>query len=93
MVRWLVVGAAGVLVWLQYNLWFGTSGYVVKQNMEHQIEQQMQRVAVLKQRNQVLAGEVIALKRDSSVLEARARHDLGMVKRGEVFYLIPDKDT
>jgi cell division protein FtsB len=79
-----------VLAWLQYGLWFGQSGHFAQQRMNAQLQQSEQRVAVLRQRNSILTGEVVALKSDHSVFEARARRDLGMVKSGEVFYLIPN---
>jgi cell division protein FtsB len=85
----LVALSAVILLWLQYGLWFGQSGYFPQERMQAQLHQQQQRVAVLRHRNRILTGEVVALKGDRNVLEARARRDLGMVKTGEVFYLIP----
>jgi len=87
--KWLVAAALLILLWLQYGLWFGQSGHFAQERMRTQLHQQQQRVEVLKQRNRILTAEVVALKQDRSVLEARARRDLGMVKRGEVFYLVP----
>ncbi|XOV82050.1 MAG: septum formation initiator family protein [bacterium] len=86
----LVGVAVIVLLYLQYVLWFGQSGHFARQAMQERLAQQQQRVEVLQQRNQILLAEVVAMKGDQSVLEARARRDLGMVKSGEVFYLIPD---
>ena len=37
-----------------------------------------------------MTAEVMALKNDSAAFEARARSELGMVREGEVFYLIPE---
>ncbi len=88
----LAIIAFGVFVWLQYALWFGQSGHFAQERLHAQLEQHQQRVAVLRQRNRILTAEVIALKGDNSVLEARARRDLGLVKSGEVFYLIPDAE-
>ena len=85
----LVAVAAVVLLWLQYAVWFGQSGHFAQERMRTQLHHQEQRVDVLRQRNRILTAEVVALKQDHSVLEARARRDLGMVKEGEVFYLIP----
>ena len=90
--KWLAIVAALVLLWLQYGLWFGQSGHFAQERMRAQLHQQQQRVAVLEQRNRILTAEVLALKQDRSALEARARRDLGMVKRGEVFYLVPEAD-
>jgi cell division protein FtsB len=41
-------------------------------------------------RNAKMTAEVLALKSDSAAFEARARSELGMVREGEVFYLIPE---
>ena len=90
--KWLIAAAVTVLLWLQYGLWFGQSGHFAQERMRTALHQQQQRVAVLQQRNRILTAEVVALKKDRSVLEARARRDLGMVKRGEVFYLVPEND-
>ncbi len=90
--KWLVATALLILLWLQYGLWFGQSGHFAQERMRAQLHQQEQRVEVLKQRNRILTAEVLALKQDRSVLEARARRDLGMVKRGEVFYLVPQPE-
>ena len=79
-----------VLLWLQYGLWFGPSGHFAQQRMQDQLDQQQQKVVLLRERNKILMAEVVALKEDHSVLEARARRDLGLVKPGEVFYLIPE---
>lgn len=90
----LVAVAVIICLWLQYSLWFGQSGHFAQARLQSQVDSQRERVAVLKQRNRILTAEVMALKREDSVLEmveARARRDLGMVKQGEVFYLIEDQ--
>ena len=55
-----------------------------------EVEQQRKRTAVLEQRNRILTAEVLALKEGLDAVEARARSDLGMIKRGETFYLVPE---
>jgi len=87
----ILAGLCAVIVlWLQYSMWFGSSGHFAQQRLQQQLDQQLSKVVVLKQRNRILTAEVMALKEDNSVLEARARRDLGLVKSGEVFYLIPE---
>lgn len=81
-----------VFLWLQFGLWFGQSGHFARERLHGQLEDQKQDVSVLRQKNKILTAQVMALKKDPSGLEARARHDLGMVKNGEVFYLIPDSE-
>jgi cell division protein FtsB len=52
------------------------------------LEQQKQENTALKNRNDALAAEVVDLKQNLSAIEERARMELGMIKRGEVFYQI-----
>ena len=84
----LITGAVLVLIWLQYNLWFGQSGHFAQVRLQSQLNISAERVSVLKARNALLTAEVIAMKSDPRNLESRARSELGMIKKGEVFYLI-----
>ena len=85
----LVLVASVILLLLQYQIWFGQSGYFSQTRLAEEVQQHKDKVALLKQRNRILTGQVLELKRDPRALESRARRDLGMVKKGEVFYLIP----
>ena len=85
----LFVIAALLLLWLQYTYWFGQSGHFAQARLQDQLVQAQARVASVRQRNELLTVEVLALQNDISTLEALARQDLGMIKRGEVFYLVP----
>ena len=42
----------------------------------------------LDKHNQVLIAEIKDLQSGNAAIEARARNDLGMVKKGEVFYQV-----
>ncbi len=88
----LVIACTLILLWLQYALWFGPSGHFTEVRLEKQLDLQTQRVNVIKSRNAILLAEVVALKNDVTLLEGRARRELGMIKRGEVFYLVPEPD-
>jgi cell division protein FtsB len=89
--RLLLLVLVGIFLGLQYLLWFGQSGHFTQARLSEQLQRQQRQVEVVTERNQILAAEVIALKTDVSTLEARAREDLGMVKKGEVFYLVPSR--
>jgi len=39
-------------------------------------------------RNVYLTNEITALKKGGAAIENRARNDLGMVKKGEIFYQV-----
>ena len=83
--------AVGILVLLQYTLWFGQSGYFAQARLTGQLTEQQERVTLLRERNEVLTAEVLALKDDDTAVEARARRDLGMIREGEIFYLVPSE--
>lgn len=78
----------GILVLLQYPLWFGTGGVVAVWRLNREIAAQLQENAKLKDRNQALEADVDDLKQGLDAIEERARTELGMVKKGEVFYQV-----
>ena len=88
--RKLVALALVIFLWLQYALWFGQSGHFAQLRLTDELDQHKQRVAVLQQRNRILTAQVLALRADAGALEAHARRDLGLVKKGEVFFFISD---
>jgi len=92
MMRGILLVCTVVLIGVQYSLWFGQSGYFARERLQAKVDTQAERVEVLQERNKILLAEVVALKGDNKILESRARRDLGMVKRGEIFYLIPATD-
>ena len=77
--------AAPDLVWA---VWL----FFARQALAAQYERQRQRVDDLSKRNQKMTAEVLALKQHPDAFESRARSDLGLVKPGEFFYLIPDEE-
>ena len=86
--RSLVACIAIVLVALQYSYWTGKSGHFAVLELHEQIEAGEEYNQRLAQRNKVLRRQVIALRHGMEPIEALARRELGMVKRGEDFYVI-----
>jgi cell division protein FtsB len=80
------------LMVMQQQIWFGDSGYFERKALAQRHAEQQQRTQMLIQRNAKMAAEILALKNDAEAFESRARTELGMVKDGEVFYLIPEDD-
>jgi cell division protein FtsB len=78
----------GILVLLQYPLWFGSGGVFAVWRLNREIAAQQQENAQLKDRNQALEADVDDLKQGLEAIEERARTELGMVKKGEVFYQV-----
>ena len=94
--RAVLVLLIGVLLYMQYTLWFGKGGIRDVQMMRTQIDQQNQEIAALKERNQSLSAEVLDLKEGLEAIEERARSEMGMIKQDEVFYQViesPDEDS
>jgi cell division protein FtsB len=89
--RWLNILLLTLLVGLQYRLWVGPGSWAQVAALNRDIEQQSQDNERLLHRNQLLEGEVLSLKSGLDAIEERARNELGMLKRGETFYLIVDK--
>ena len=83
----LIFGALLVLLLLlQYEFWFSDGGMKTVWQLQKSIAVQAQKNEVLDQRNQVLITEIKGLQNGNEGIEAQARRDLGMVKKGEVFY-------
>jgi len=74
---------------LQYPLWFGRGGWYRVWDVDNQLKAQRDVNQKLEQRNAALDAEVRDLKSGYDAIEERARHELGLVKDGEVFVQIP----
>ncbi len=83
----MILGALLVLLLLlQYEFWFSDGGMKTVWEMQKNIAKQEKTNAQLDKRNQVLIAEIKDLQSGNAAIEARARNDLGMVKKNEVFY-------
>jgi len=79
---------AGLIVVLQYPLWFGKGGWLRVRDLDRQVVAQQSANAGLKARNDALDAEVRDLKQGLDAIEERARSELGMIRKDEVFYQI-----
>ena len=77
-----------LLVFMQYQLWFGVGSVPSAMRLKSQADAQAAENATLAKRNAALAAEVADLKGGQAAIEERARAELGMVKKGESFYQI-----
>lgn len=89
--RWLNVVLLVMLVGLQYRLWIAPGSWAQIASLNDAIAKQRQLDDRLAGRNQMLEGEVLSLKSGFEAIEEHARNDLGMIRRGETFYLVVDK--
>jgi cell division protein FtsB len=88
--RILTLFLAILIAALQYPLWLGKGSWLRVWDLSRQIEQQQAANAKLKARNDSLDAEVRDLKQGYAAIEERARSELGMIKRDEVFYQVMD---
>lgn len=86
--RVITIALALLLVLIQYPLWLGKGGWLRVWDMEHQVAIAHAKVVEQKARNAKLASEVNDLKEGTDAVEERARLELGMLKKGEVFIQI-----
>ncbi|CAI8384597.1 septum formation initiator family protein [Porticoccaceae bacterium] len=90
--RWLLIILVVLLIGLQTRLWVGEGSLAHRAVLDRELELQAQKNLQLKQRNDIIAKEVESLKANLDSIEEKARKDLGMIKQGEIFYLVIDKD-
>ncbi len=86
--RILGIILAVLIVLIQYPLWLGRGGWVRAWDNERQLAAQKARNERLQARNGALEAEVRDLKEGAEAIEERARFELGMVRRDEVFVQI-----
>lgn len=89
--RWVVVTLIVLLALLQHRLWVGEGSLAELHALRAQMAAQEAELAQLRDRNSALAAEVDDLKTGLSAMEERARSELGMIQRGEVFLQVIEK--
>jgi cell division protein FtsB len=73
---------------LQYRLWFADDGLLNVFHLKRSITGLQAKNDEINKHNAYAAKEISALKKGGDAIENRARGDLGMVKKGEVFYQV-----
>lgn len=92
--RWFVSGLVGLLILLQYRLWFSEGGLAEASRLREQLAQAEAENAALTARNDALAREVMALQNGMEAVEKSARENLGLIKEGEVYYqFVEERDA
>jgi cell division protein FtsB len=86
--RLALAALALVLAALQYRLWIGDGGVLDIRRLQQAVDQQSGSNTQLQQRNAVLEAEVADLHNGGAAIEAHARNELGMIRKGESFYLV-----
>jgi len=82
-----------LLIWLQYKLWLGDGGIPEVLELEQEIETVQTEVNTLQERNKALNAEVMDLKKGIEAIEERARSEMGMIKKDEIYYQVIDSES
>ncbi len=77
-----------LLLWLQYKIWLQDGGIPEVLQLQQEVNVVKTEVRQLQDRNQSLNAEVQDLKKGLAAIEERARSELGMIKKGEVYYQV-----
>jgi cell division protein FtsB len=86
----LLVSLSVLFFGLQYKLWLGDRSIRVLKNLEAELVLQLEHNQSLESRNTRVETEIMNLKNGLDAVEERARSELGMIKKDELFYqLIP----
>jgi cell division protein FtsB len=92
MMRWVILALLLLVGLLQYRLWVGEGSLAELHALRAQIEDYRDELAQLEARNLALAAEVEDLRTGLEAIEDRARSELGMIQRGEVFLQVIEKE-
>ncbi|GGC99494.1 cell division protein FtsB [Undibacterium terreum] len=91
--RLIALALATLLLLIQYPLWLGKGGWLRVWELDRQVTQVQSHNDGLKERNSKLESEVEDLKTGTGAVEERARFELGMIKKDEIFVQILDAGT
>ena len=84
--RILAAVLMGLMVFLQYRLWFGDGGIAEGVRLQEKIVVEKARNAELKARNDRLEHQVLELRNGHLAVEQNAREELGLVKDDETYF-------
>ena len=87
-VKPIVIILVALLGLLQYELWFVPGGAMSAYRLHKAMATQTRTNKQLEKRNAVVTADIKDLKKGNDAVEERARNDLGMIKKGEVFYQV-----
>ncbi|MFZ6755840.1 cell division protein FtsB [Undibacterium sp. Ji50W] len=91
--RLIALSFAALLLLIQYPLWLGKGGWLRVWELDRQVSQVKANNDKLKERNGKLESEVQDLKNGTDAVEERARFELGMIKKNEIFVQILDANA
>ena len=83
--RPITIVLAVLLIIIQYPLWLGKGGWLRVWELHRQLEAVQARNEEQRLKNAKLASEVQSLNEGTEAIEERARSELSMIKKGEIF--------
>ena len=86
--RLMLWSLSALLIALQLQLWFGAGGVVATHRLQQRVDAELADNAAGLQRNEAIQADVDNLRKSGEAIQARARTELGMVRRGETFFLV-----
>ncbi|MFU8784580.1 cell division protein FtsB [Aliidiomarina sp.] len=84
--RLLTVIIIGLVLVLQYRIWFGQQGMQDFRELQSDVARQQAANESLEQRNQLIAADIDDLRNALEAVEERARNELGLVRPEETFF-------
>ena len=75
----------GLLVLFHAQLWMGRGSVPNVRDMQHRLDEQLEKNTKAQARNDQTAAEIRDLKEGLEMVEEKARSELGMVKPNEIF--------
>jgi cell division protein FtsB len=87
---WVTLGL--ILLGLQYRIWLGSGGLAEIAGLQREIDGQTVLNASMQERNRILEIEVRELQQGTEGFEEKAREEMGMIKKGETFFLYIPQD-
>jgi cell division protein FtsB len=82
---------SALILLIQVPLWLGKGGWLTAWRLESKLQTERAKNLQLEERNATLTAEVRDLKQGTEAIEERARSELGMVRRDEVFFQIEER--
>ncbi len=82
-----------IFISLQYRVWVGEGSFADINRLDKQVVGQETQNGELENRNALLMNEVDELQTGMDAIEQHARNDLGLIREGEVFFLIIEEEN
>ena len=86
--RIVIVAAVLAEAGLQYRLWIGQGSFAHVNDLSEKVELRAAENDSRRQRNAILKAEILDLKQGLEAVEDIARSELGLIKKGETFFLL-----